>query len=303
MNNGSTGGRTWGRAQRGSEMRRRNIVVMAALLFVGLGAPRPAEAGPWTKNLGELYVKLGQGFFLADSFRDSVGNLQQGVNYLGATTSVYFEVGLFKGLHVWGYLPYTAASNTFSDDATTWLRTSGGDAMLGLQYSPTFLSLPIPTAIKLEVKVPFYDINGVEGIYAGRFPAPGDGQVDVTLWLSAGGSLHPIPLYMYGEVGYRFCTEAFVGTGPFSTSFVDGITFYASVGYNILERVIVAVNSGGVLPYLDDNTSKGYVTLGVALYVPIWRGLAAEASYDPMVYTNKNASPGHGVSFGLSYKR
>jgi len=276
---------------------------MGAIILLLLTAPRPAAAGPWTKNLGELYVKLGQGFFVADSFRDSVGNLQEGVNYLGATTSVYFEVGLFKGLHAWGYLPYTAATNTFSDDDTSWLRTSGGDAMLGLQYTPTFFNIPFPAALKLEVKVPMYDINGVEGIYAGRFPAPGDGQVDVTIWLSAGASLSSIPLFFFGEVGYRIRTEAFVGTGPFSTSFNDGITFFASVGYTILDRVIVAVNSGGVMPYVKDITSKGYVTLGLALYVPIWKGLAAEASYDPMVYTNNNASPGHGVSFGVSFKR
>jgi len=272
------------------------LVVLLTLL------PR-AEAGPWTKNQGELYVKLGQGFFIADSFRDSAGTLQEGVNYLGASTSVYFEVGLVKGLHVWGYLPFTAARNSIEEDDTTWLRTSGGDAMLGLQYTPHFFTLPFPAALKVEVKVPFYDINGVEGIYAGRFPAPGDGQVDVTLWLSAGGSLSTIPLFMFAEVGYRFRTEAFVGTGPFSSSFEDGITFFASVGYTILERVLVAVNSGGVMPYVQDNATKGYVTLGVALYIPIWEGLAAEASYDPMVYTNKNASPGHGFSFGLSYKR
>lgn len=284
-------------------MRRRWGYVISLAMAVWLGALQPAEAGPWTKNQGELYAKLGQGFFLADSFRDSAGNLQEGVNYLGASTSVYFEVGLVKGLHVWGYLPFTAASNRFGDDNTTWLRTSGGDALLGLQYTPHFFTLPIPAALKLEVKIPMYDINGVEGIYASRFPAPGDGQVDVTIWLSAGGSLSSIPLFMYGEVGYRIRTEAFIGTGPFSSSFEDSITFFASVGYTVLDSFIVAVNSGGVLPYIKDISTKGYITLGLALYVPVWRGLAAEASYDPMVYTNSNASPGHGFSFGLSYKR
>lgn len=266
-------------------------------------APQQATAGPWTKNQGELYVKLGQSFFVADSYRDSNGNLVTGSNYLGATTSAYFEVGLFKGLHAWGYLPYVVASNDIERDRATWMRASGGDAMLGLQYTPHFINLPIPAALKLEVKVPLYDINGVDAPYATKFPAPGDGQVDVTFWLSAGGALSSIPLFFFGEVGYRTRTEAFVGTGPFTAEFAESFTFFASAGYTFFDRLIVAINMGGVVPFIADSASKGYVTLGPALYMPIWRGLAAEASFDPMIYTNNNASPGMGFSVGLSYKR
>ena len=276
---------------------------LCVLLLMFAAMPRPAVAGPWTKKNGEVYAKLGQSFFFADSFRDSTGSLQTGVNYLGATTSVYFEVGIWQGLHVWGYLPYVVAQNEFEADKNTWLRTSGGDALLGLQYTPHFFSLPFPAAIKLEVKVPLYDTNGVEGPYLTKFPAPGDGQVDVALWLSAGGSLGSIPLFFFGEVGYRSRTEAFVGTGPFSGSFAETFVFFASVGYTFFDRVLVALNFGGAIPFVGDNASKGYVTLGPALYIPIWGGLAAEASFDPMIYTNKNASPGMGFSFGLSFKR
>lgn len=284
-------------------MRPRTACAAALVSLFLLVAPRPALAGPWTKNLGEFYVKLGQSFFFSDSFRDSAGNLQQGIDYLGATTSVYYEVGVWKGLHLWGYLPYMVATNSFADDNTSWMRASGGDALLGVQYSPHFLPVPLPLAVKLEFKVPFYDLNGVEGAYLSRFPAPGDGQLDITLWLSAGGGLDAIPLYFFGEVGYRIRTEAFVGTGPFAASYVDGFVFFASVGYTFFERVVLALNTGGVIPVKGDTRSKGYVTFGPALYVPVWKGLAAEASFDPMLYTNDNASPGLGFTVGLSYKR
>ncbi len=283
-------------------MRRPTLTFIWGAVLALMLLAAPAHAGPWTKNQGELYVKAGQGFFFANSYRDSAGVLQEGIEYLGATTSIYFEVGVLRGLQVWGYLPFVAARNAFDDDGTSWLRTSGGDALLGLQYTPHFFKLPFPAALKLEVKVPFYDVNGVQGIYAARFPAPGDGQVDLTFWLSAGGSLTAIPLFFFAEVGYRLRTEAFVGTGPFSSSFGDGFTFFGSVGYTFFKRVIVAVNTGGVIPFADDIRTKGYMTLGPAVYVPIWRGLAAEASFDPMIYTNKNASPGMGFSFGLSFK-
>jgi hypothetical protein len=274
------------------------IIVLGGLLVAA-----PTWAGPWTKSTGELYVKLGQGFFLADSFRDASGRLNEGTSYLGATTSVYLEVGVLEGLHAWGYLPYVLAQNAMQDDGSRWLRSSGGDALLGLQWTPHFVTLPFPAAVKLEFKVPLYDVNGVEGLYGPRFPAPGDGQLDVTFWLSGGGSLGSMaPLYFYGELGYRLRTEAFVGTGPFSAEFGDGIAFFASVGYTLLDWATVALNTGGIIPFEEDLYTKGYVTLGPALYLPIYKGLAAEASLDPMVYTNNNASPGVGFSVGLSFK-
>lgn len=266
-----------------------------------LTAARPAAAGPWTKGMGEFYVKAGEGFYFADTYRDASGNLLPGVDYLSATSSLYFEVGVYKGLHVWGYLPYVVADNTF-EDSSRWRRASGGDAKLGLQYTPHFVTLPFPAAVKLDFKVPFYDVNGVVGSYPTKFPAPGDGQLDVTFWLSAGGSLGSIPLFFFGEVGYQIRTEAFVGTGPFSAAFGDGFAFYGQVGYTFFDWAVLAINTGGVIPFEEDNYTKGYVTLGPSVYVPIYKGLAAEASFDPMIYTNRNAAPGLGFSLGLSFK-
>jgi hypothetical protein len=269
----------------------------AALTLAILLVASTAQAGPWTKNPGQVYVKVGEGFFLSDSFRDGSGQLVTGqTEYLGATTSTYFEVGVLKGLHVWGYLPYTIARNDFND-GSSFLIAGGGDALLGLQYTPP-LPLPFPAALKLEAKVPFYDVADV----LTNFPAAGDGQLDLTFWLSAGGSLHPLPLFFFGEVGYRKRTEYYIGEGS-SSEFLDGVALFTSVGYTLFKRVTVALNMGGIIPFEEDTTTKGYLTLGPALYVPVWKGLAVEASFDPMIYTNRNASPGIGFSFGVSFNR
>lgn len=273
------------------------VVAILALAAVG-----PAAAGPWTKNMGRFYAKVGQGFYFSDSFRDSSGNLQQGVDYLSFTTSLFFQVGVYKGLHVSGYLPYIVASNYQVDEGARWTRASGGDARFALQYTPTFIGLPFPAAIRLEFKVPFYDAGGVGGPYAARFPAPGDGQVDVTFWLTAGGSLRSIPLFFSADIGYELRTEAFIGTGPFAAQFNDGIAFLAQVGYTFFGRLLVAVNTRGVIPFEAGQVTKGYVSVGPSLYGLIWRGLAAEASVTPMIYTNENAAPGVGFSLGLSFK-
>ncbi len=273
-------------------------VSTAAVLGLLMAVSQPAQAGPWTKSLGEVYVKVGEGLFFSDSYRDADGKIVSGqTEYLGATTSVYFEVGVWKGLQVWGYLPYLVGINDFPQIGRQTLNASGGDALLGLQYTPP-LPIPFPAAVKLEFKVPFYDVAETPP----DFPAPGDGQLDVTFWLTAGGSITGVPLFFFGELGYRLRTEAYVGDGS-TAEFGDGLTFFASVGYAFFGKYILAVNTGGIIPFAEDSFTKGYVTVGPALYIPVYKGLALEASFDPMVYTNKNASPGMGFSFGVSYKR
>ena len=274
---------------------RRLTWALAAALFI-LAAPAVSQAGPWTKGWGELYVKLGENFFISDSYRDASGAVVSGANYSGFTTAVYFEVGLPVGLQFFSYLPYTVAENEAAS-GDRFLKASGGDAQVGLQYTPHFVKLPFPMAGRLEFKVPFYEVANTSP----GFPAPGDGQLDVTAWLSAGGSLGDIPLYFFAEVGYRHRTEHFVGEKrPFS--FEDGIAMFAQVGHTFFKRVLLAVNFGGILTYTDDTLTKSYLTVGPPLYVPVYKGLALEAGFDPVVYA-KNSASGFGFNVGISYKR
>jgi hypothetical protein len=273
--------------------------IVTAALAASLLIASPALAGPWTQNQGHFYLKVEQGFFVADSYVDASGQVIQGTQYLGATTSLYAEVGVWKGLHLMTYLPYSFARNTF-DDGGRFLNAGGGDAQFGVQYSPP-LRVATKTAVRVELKVPFYDMAGIEGPLATQFPAFGDGQLDVTFWLSAGYSLRRKPLYFLAEVGYRHRTEVTVGQGD-GRRFGDGFVWLAQVGYTIKKRVGVSLTFGGVVPFREDAWTKGYVTLGPAVYVPVWRGLALEARFDPILWA-RNSSLGFGMGFGLSYKR
>ena len=173
----------------------------------------PAHGGPWTKEFGQFYVKLSEGFFVSDSFVNSEGVTQSGASYLGASTSLYFEVGVFTGLQVQGFVPYVISRNTF-DDGISALRVGPGDLTAGLQYTPS-LALPLPAAVRLDIKVPLYDVGSTSSAFASRFPALGDGQIDMTLWLTAGGTLPIATVFAWAEIGYRFRTEKFVGDGPY----------------------------------------------------------------------------------------
>jgi hypothetical protein len=261
-------------------------------------APSSALGGPWTKNAGELYLKLSESLFFSDTVVDASGGRHPAPDYVGATTSIYLELGLWRGLHFQAYLPFTVARNGFAEGESL-VNAGGGDALFGLQYSPP-LGLPFPNALRLEVKLPFYNAGLVDTT---DFPALGDGQIDLTFWLSAGGSFAS-RLHLFSEVGYRHRTEAFIGDGPFQAlSYGDGIALYAQGGgYAIVERLRVLVNFGGVVALTDDKLTQSSLSLGPALHLSLWRGLAIEATFDPVVFARNSAS-GFGLSLGLSYKR
>ena len=286
----------------------RSLLAALTTAVIVAGAPSPAVAGPWTKDLGQVYVKLNEGFFFSDSFINAEGVVTPGAEYLGVTTSLYFEVGLWKGLQLQGLLPYTVGTNESDrggdEDKTRRARKAGGaDLLLGLQYSPPIDLGALRLATRLEFKVPLYDVGeAATGIAEldNLFPALGDGQLDITLWLVVGGSL-PGPFYAWGEVGYRFRTEAFVGDGPVDDrSFVDSVAWLGQAGWSFYKRMILMVNFIGVMAVKDDRFTKSYITVGPGLYLPVWRGLALEANVDPIVHA-RNSAPGFSFGFGISY--
>ncbi|MCA9668144.1 MAG: hypothetical protein KC503_21245 [Myxococcales bacterium] len=275
-------------------------VLAAAALTAALLAARPAAAGPWTKDLGQFYVKLNQGLFIASSTPSVMGGVVSGVDYLGATTSLYFEAGVWKGLQVQGFIPYLFSSNDYVNDAA-FINAGGADMILGVQYTPP-LRLPFKYALRVDVKVPLYTVIP-DVPFATRYPALGDGQLDLTFWLALGGSLDKIPLYGFVELGYRHRTEAYTGDDPGDgRSFKDGIALFGQVGYKLFSRLLVMANASAILTPVDDVYTKSYVTVGPGIFVKIWKGLAFEANFDAIPWA-KNSATGLQFGAGLSWSQ
>ncbi|MCK6550887.1 hypothetical protein L6R52_33930 [Myxococcota bacterium] len=296
----------------GASTRSSTLTSIVLVLGVAFTAAR-AEASPWTKNLGQAYFKVGQSFFTSSSFVDANGKVQSGADYLGSETAIYVEAGLWDRLQVIAYLPYKVQVNTFASGDIKAARTrSGGDAMFALQWSPE-LPIPVATAVRADVKVPLYDSHDlIETIGRGAegrggwlerginsFATAGDGQLDTTLWLSAGGGIPGTPLYTFGELGYQARTSAYVGEGSL-IDFKDGLVFRAELGITLFERLSMKVGGSGVVPFGVDETTKAYVAAGGGAYLRLFRGLAIEADVTSMVWA-RNAGQGLGLGFGVSY--
>jgi hypothetical protein len=273
---------------------------VSALVFAAsVLSSSSASAGPWTRDVGHAYVKLGSNLFLADEFVDINNQVQQGASFFGATTSVYGEVGIWKKLHLQFFLPHAVFRNTY-DSGDQYLSAGGGDARVALQWtSPLEI---FAHAIRLEMKVPLYDAADPEDVppaVRAQFPLRGDGQLDVTLWLSAGGGLPGIPIYIYGEIGHQFRTEAFIGTG-LNRAFSDTFVYVAEVGWTFYRQMVLAAFSQGFIPYQSDEFTRAFVDVNAKIYAPVWKGLALEANVGFIPWA-RAASKGLSVGFGVSY--
>ncbi len=280
-------------------MRHRNRAIFWIWVVFVWCLPSAAMAGPWTKEKGKYYLKFSELYFRSNTFVAPSGERVQGTDYLAMTSALYGEFGLAKNLHVQLFLPWTFSRNAFSSSSTKYATVGLGDVLLGVQSTP-FKIGQLPWALRLEGKIPLYDVQGAGGVNAQNFPALGDGQVDLTTWLSVGGSLWPKPIYFLGEVGYRRRTEFFYGQGN-GLEFADGVTFRAQAGYTFAKRILIAGNINGVYSPTDDLVTQSFLTVGPAVAIHLANNFWLEMTADPMLWSKNNA-PGTTWSVGISHK-
>lgn len=279
-----------------------------------------AAAGPWTREPGHWYFKLGQGLFVADGFRDAQGEFNTESAYTGLSSFVYGEVGLLDRLQTQFYVPYTVGINDFDADSPrrlstscengmlvqTTQRRSAGDAIAGLQWTSPWLALP--HAVRANAKLPLYDLADPGGRCGDLFPQPGDGQLDASLWLSAGDSLQGAPLFVFGEVGHRFRTEVFFGEDS-GQRVADTFLLFGQLGYRFMEDSFLMLNLNVSVPYTNDLTTRGALSIGPNLFLGLGEGFALETGVDFTPWA-RNSAQGQasslfwtGASVGVSHTR
>ncbi len=277
-----------------------NLLVVIALVTLTLVAvgPSEADASPWTKSQGEYYFKLGHTYYSASGHRTPSGEVIDSDHY-SLTTFLYGEVGLWDDLHARFYLPLGYARTTYDND-TYGSYFGFQDSEWSLQYSP--LDLGFPTAVRAEVKLPLYGYQFENP----PVPARGDHQIDYTLWVSAGGSLHTrdIPLYYSLDMGYRWRTSTTPGSSiDFDDfQFSDAVVGFAQMGYTLGGRLDMGINSSAIIPVDRGDFDESFITVGPALFAPVNDRLALEADAYTMPFV-RNTGQGWAVTAGISLRR
>ena len=255
-----------------------------------------AAAGPWVKAQGEAYVKGSANLFRATEYV-APGVEGSSLEYLGLTSSIYAEVGLFQGLQAIASVPWVTGRNL--DRATGWrYRTSGlGDARIGLGLDVPKLELP--ASLSLVARVPLYDQSGLEELH----PQLGDENVDLDAIAAVGGSL-PLGdhgLWLAAEGGLRWRT-GWAPTGPASLDLGPGLPYLAQVGLVPRWGGWLSVQGSGLVDLGQGEDAKSYHGLGAGLAVPLVRGLHLEVG-GSRTYAARLSSLGWSAEAGLSYRR
>jgi hypothetical protein len=141
----------------------------------------------------------------ASELFDAVGN-REPFSFSGAefsTRSVFLTgaVGLLPGLEVWGQVP-THRLSLGGASARASTSTGMGDIRAAARVSPELFGSELPIAVRAGIKVPGSEFP----VDATVIPLT-EGQADVEVSLESGTSLGPLPMYVFGWVGYRWRTE------------------------------------------------------------------------------------------------
>ena len=266
-----------------------------------------ASAGPWVKDAGHAYIKAGYAQFRADTFVQPDGSEVQGTQYIGNTQHLYGEIGVGPGVQVVLNAPFVGSRNII--DGVSYINRWGGDLSVGLQAGRTLADLPV--SLKVLSKLPLYDNADLDqyGISASRFPALGDGQVDVATIAAVGSgvSVGQLKGWVAAEAGYLVRTEWWMGdsSSP-DREYVNGIPWNTQLGWSpsLRERELgwLYVSAGGVNNLTEDADTKQYIQGSVGGGLQLVKGFVAEVGYSSTLWT-RASSPGGGISAGLSWSR
>jgi len=214
----------------------RHLLVLA--LF-----PTVATAGPWVRDAGSGFAKIGTTRFISDN--GFVDGEATGLAYQSQSVDTYVEVGLGRGIQVVGSLPFVAASNQASGDVA-WRHAWTGDLRLEIDGR---LHPSKPFAWGVELRVPTYrdpfaygkarnmETNLLEAT-ATNFPQLGDTNLDVTVKGMAGLSFKRG--WFTAEAGPRFRTEGFasgaygsMSLGLWALPDTIGVSLYSNANVNL----------------------------------------------------------------------
>ena len=177
---------------------------MSSVIFVCalcLGLASTVFAGAWTQKQKGYYLKIAANSLDSRSNYDTEG-LEVPKPGMGRLTdfnlAAYVEYGLLDRLTLVTAVPYKWLSDERSFATGTGTERTWGFGDLDLRLRWQLKDRPLVISVAAGGKIPLgYHVDEET-----RVPL-GTGKVDGNIRLLLGRSLHPVPGYLTGEVGYR----------------------------------------------------------------------------------------------------
>jgi len=299
------------------------LLLVGALLF--LVKEKPAQAGPWTRDRGRMFVSLAYSRIAADRlFGADFRIVPLGASYEQHALQAYAELGLVSRFLTMSFESQLFRYNALLNQGATY---GLGDLRLGfwsgLLTAPLRLTAAFLIGVPSGDPAPFASGDDEAQLIARSLPT-GDGEVDFEPRLSLGYSFGgvrrwPLQHYMVIEAGYWIRTQG-RSRDPrgqyFTSDFADAFTYRAELGtklpFRVVERFWIILRMSGVESFASDIAASftcatglgngvSYNAYGFEIAARIVRGLGANFGLDSALRARCVAA-GVNLKAGLTYE-
>ena len=262
--------------------------------LASVGLADDVGAGAWSQQAGHYYAKLSSVFYGSDEIYNEMGKLSPaGMNdetFDSGQGFAYVEYGVRDRLTLVGKL---AVGELVAEDALVKQTTIGiGDAEVGAKYQLTDQVVVVSPMVSIKVPT---------GYDKGFDPAMGTGYRDLEFRTLVARSLYPWPLYVGGELGYRFRGGPYSNQVPYFAEL--GVTphprLFAKVyvdGANTLSGQRESTGEVGVFQVSEGDFRKMGANVAVNVEGPVWIDVLWERIVD-----GQNVGAGGSWGFGVAY--
>lgn len=304
-----------------------------AIAAAALGlAASPAQAGVWVHDPGSAWLQIGWRHTSASKvFTGSgtkvpmvspkvagrqLGALFESGNFTGDELAMYAEVGVVKGLEVYGRLPVRWGRTTWDLPGPTELRQQNvglGDALVGARAGGT--RGPVAMSLRAQVGMPLYDnrpaaLNrgaGNSDFYDDR-PPLGQGTIDVDLGggVGVGFGRGWAQLDQTVQLRNRGYSTAFPGTAQLGLRAAPWLAGFGELGWRLTaadgHQPTFFLDQWSKSPLVIDRQHQlavggGVIVQPLANREGLEKGLGVSARYDSIVVGRRAAAVrGLGVS-------
>ena len=272
--------------------------LLPLFILLAIALPQQAQAGAWAQAQGKYYIKLSgisysaKDHFNAEGDKEPLSPMDDRFN--ADQVFLYAEYGALNRLTItaqgnWGEL---VSKNTQGRNSTR----GTGDWDIGLKYQSVDAPVVLSPYIGLKLPIVYDDSDN---------PSLGTGDIDIEAKLLAAKSLHPAPVYIGAELGYRLRGGPFSNQIPYS--FEVGVTPHKKL---FIKTYLLGTNTligdsgfGPAMNSMSTQVSEGDFTKwglsgAVQLHGPLWLDLLYET-----IFAGKNIGAGSSFGLGLSISR
>jgi hypothetical protein len=255
-----------------------------------------AQAGPWVRDPGHGYAKLGVSRFSSDAYVDP--RAETALSYVGWQLGAYGELGVGRGVQLVAAAPWVWATNT--DVASGWTFRSGGPGDATVAVVVDVPGVWWPLSVSARARLPLVDQRTLPSAY----PAFGDPNVDVdgVVATGAGWVLRGQGFWASAEAGFRWRTPLGWGAGDYA----NGVPYGAQVGWKPViagaQRGWLGLEASGLVRLSQDVDTRAWHQVGGNAAVQIREGVHVELTVQRVLWATASTE-GWGLGLGVSHTR